>query len=132
MELGFTPEELSKTFNTAMKARDLTTIATALTAAETGHLVLATLYTVDAPETINRIVDVFPAEQQSQIVLQLSNVLVGVLSQTLVPLIGGGRTPACEIMISSTAIKNNICQRQTHMLHSIMEMGRKGTNATGS
>ena len=105
--------------------RDLTTIATAISAAETGHLVFATLHTVDAPETVNRIVDVFPAAQQSQIVLQLSQVLIAVLSQTLVPLIGGGRTVACEIMISNTAIKNNIRQRQTHMLHSIMETGRK-------
>ncbi len=105
--------------------RDLTTIATAISAAETGHLVMGTLHTVDAPETINRIVDVFPHGQQSQIILQLSQVLIAVLSQTLVPLVGGGRVPACEIMITNAAIKNTIRQRQIHMLHSIMEMGRK-------
>ncbi len=105
--------------------RDLTTIATAISAAETGHLVLGTLHTLDAPETLNRIVDVFPHGQQAQIVLQLSQVLVAVLSQTLVPLIGGGRVPACEIMITNAAIKNTIRQRQVHMLHGIMELGRK-------
>ena len=105
--------------------RDLTTIATAISAAETGHLVLGTLHTLDAPETINRIVDVFPHGQQSQIILQLSQVLVAVLSQTLVPLVGGGRVPACEIMISNAAIKNTIRQKQIHMLHGIMELGRK-------
>ena len=105
--------------------RDLTTIATAISAAETGHLVLGTLHTIDAPETIDRIVDVFPHGQQSQIVLQLSQVLIAVLSQVLVPLVGGGRVPACEIMISNVAIKNTIRQRQIHMLHGIMELGRK-------
>ncbi len=105
--------------------RDLTTIATAISAAETGHLVLGTLHTIDAPETIDRIVDVFPHGQQSQIILQLSQVLVAVLSQVLVPLVGGGRVPACEIMISNVAIKNTIRQRQIHMLQGIMELGRK-------
>jgi twitching motility protein PilT len=105
--------------------RDLTTIATAISAAETGHLVLGTLHTIDATETVNRIVDVFPAEQQSQIVLQLSQTLVAVLSQTLVPQIGGGRVPACEIMISNVAVKNTIRQKQIHMLQGIIELGRK-------
>ncbi|MFC1872080.1 type IV pilus twitching motility protein PilT, partial [Chloroflexota bacterium] len=105
--------------------RDLITIATAISAAETGHLVFGTLHTLDAPETINRIVDVFPHGQQEQIVLQLSQVLVAVLSQTLVPLIRGGRVPACEIMISNAAIRNTIRQKQIHMLHGIMELGRK-------
>jgi twitching motility protein PilT len=102
--------------------RDLTTISTAISAAETGHLVLATLHTLDAPETINRIVDAFPPEQQSQIVLQLSEVLLAVCSQTLVPLKKGGRAPACEVMINNTAVKNNIRQKQFYQLHSIMEM----------
>jgi twitching motility protein PilT len=105
--------------------RDLPTISTAISAAETGHLVLGTLHTLDAPETINRVVDVFPPGQQSQITLQLSQVLVAVLSQTLVPLVGGGRVPACEIMISNAAIRNTIRQKQIHMLHGIMELGRK-------
>lgn len=104
--------------------RDLTTISTAISAAETGHLVLATLHTLDAPETINRIVDAFPSEQQSQIVLQLYEVLLAVCSQTLVPLIKGGRAPACEVMINNTAIKNNIRQKQLYQLHGIMEMGK--------
>ena len=102
--------------------RDLTTISTAITAAETGHLVLATLHTIDAAETINRIVDVFPSEQQQQIVIQLSQLLLAVLSQTLVPKIGGGRVVACEIMIATTAIRNNLRKGQAHMLSNIMEV----------
>lgn len=104
--------------------RDLTTISTAISAAETGHLVLATTHTVDASETINRIVDAFPPEQQSQIVSQLSQILIAILSQNLVPLIGGGRTPACEILIANTAIKNNIRKRQFHLLPGIMEVSQ--------
>lgn len=102
--------------------RDLTTIATAISAAETGHLVLATLHTIDAAETINRIVDAFPAEQQPQIVVQLSQLLVAVLSQTLVPLIEKGRVVACEIMIANTAVRNTLRKGQTHLLPSIMEV----------
>jgi twitching motility protein PilT len=102
--------------------RDLTTIATAITAAETGHLVLATLHTVDAAETINRIVDAFPAEQQPQITIQLSQLLLAVLSQNLVPRIGGGRVVACEIMVATTAIRNNLRKGQTYMLPNIMEV----------
>ena len=102
--------------------RDLTTISTALTAAETGHLVLGTLHTLDAAETINRIVDAFPSEQQAQIVLQLSQTLLAVLSQTLVPLIGKGRVPACEVMVNTIPVKNMIRSRQLHQLSGIMEM----------
>jgi twitching motility protein PilT len=104
--------------------RDLTTISTAITAAETGHLVLATLHTIDASETINRIVDAFPSEQQSQITIQLSQLLLAVLSQTLVPKIGGGRIVACEIMIANTAIRNNLRKGQTYMLPNIMEVSQ--------
>jgi twitching motility protein PilT len=104
--------------------RDLTTIATALSAAETGHLVFGTLHTIDAIETVDRIVDVFPSGQQEQIKLQLSQVLLAVLSQTLVPRIGGGRAPACEIMVCTTAIKHLIRDGQIHQLQNAMQLGR--------
>ena len=105
--------------------RDLATIAIAISAAETGHLVLGTLHTIDACETIDRVVEVFPSDQQAQIRLQLSQVLVGVLSQTLVRRIGGGRVPACEIMICNNAVKNLIREGQIHQLHSNIQLGQK-------
>ncbi len=105
--------------------RDLTTIAIAVSAAETGHLVFGTLHTIDAGETIDRVVEVFPAGQQEQIKLQLSQVLVAVLSQTLVRRIGGGRVPACEIMICNSAIKHLIRDGQVHQLYSTMQLGQK-------
>ncbi len=110
--------------------RDLTTIATAITAAETGHLVLATLHTIDASETINRIVDAFPSEQQQQITIQLSQLLVAILSQVLVPKIGGGRAVACEIMIATTAIRNNLRKGQTYLLPNIMEVSHSDRMCT--
>ena len=88
--------------------RDLDTIRTAVTAAETGHLVLGTLHTVDATQTVDRIIDVFPPAQQHQIRLQLSQVIEAVLSQTLVACIGGGRTAALEIMIANSTIRKLI------------------------
>jgi twitching motility protein PilT len=102
--------------------RDLTTIATAISAAETGHLVMATLHTLDATETVNRVVEVFPVGQQEQIKLQLSQVLLAVLSQALVPRIGGGRVPACEIMINNTAIKHLIREGKVHQIFSTIQM----------
>ena len=105
--------------------RDLATIGIAISAAETGHLVLGTLHTLDAGETIDRVVEVFPTGQQEQIRLQLSQVLVAVLSQTLVPRIGGGRVPACEIMVCNTAIKNLIREGQIHQLYSNIQLGQK-------
>ncbi len=105
--------------------RDLTTIAIALSAAETGHLVLGTLHTVDASETIDRVVEVFPGEQQAQIRLQLSQVLLAVLSQRLVPRIGGGRVPALEIMLCTNAIKNLIREGQVHQIYSNVQTGQK-------
>jgi twitching motility protein PilT len=105
--------------------RDLTTIAIALSAAETGHLVLGTLHTVDAIETIDRVVEVFPGDQQHQIRLQLSQVLLAVLSQTLTRRIGGGRVPALEIMVCSMAIKNLIREGQVHKLQGNIQMGQK-------
>jgi len=101
--------------------RDHETIASALTIAETGHLVFATLHTNSAAQTIDRIVDVFPEEQQDQVKLQLSNVLAAVFSQRLVPTIGGGRTPAYELMTASSAIKNTVREGKTHQIDSIIQ-----------
>lgn len=93
--------------------RDLVTIETALTAAETGHLVFATLHTSSAADSIDRVVDVFPAERQRQIRMQLSMTLQAVLSQQLLPCRGGGRTVACELMMVSPAIRNLIREGKT-------------------
>ncbi len=101
--------------------RDSETIATAITAAETGHLVFATLHTNSASQTIHRIVDSFPPEQQGQIRAQLSGSLLGVVSQRLVPRIKGGLIPACEIMLSSTAVANLIRENKIHELDMVIE-----------
>lgn len=100
--------------------RDLESIGTTITVAETGHLVFATLHTNDAPQTVDRIIDVFPAHQQSQIRSQLANILVGVISQRLVPRIGGGRLPGVELMMSNTAVKNVIREGRTYELPNII------------
>ena len=106
--------------------RDLDTIATAITAAETGHLVLSTLHTVSAPQTIDRIVDVFPADQQEQIRLQLSLVLEGVLAQVLLPRAGGrGRVAAFEVMIATDAIRNLIREGKTDQIPTYLQTGRQ-------
>ncbi len=110
--------------------RDLTTIAIAVSAAETGHLVMGTLHTIDAGETIDRVVEVFPSGQQEQIRLQLSQVLLAVVSQTLVRRVGGGRIPACEIMICNTAIKHLIREGQVHQLNSAIQLGQKDGSQT--
>lgn len=96
--------------------RDLETIATALTAAETGHLIFATLHTNNAAQTIHRIVTVFPSEQQDQIRAQLSGSLFGVISQRLIPRIGGGLIPICEVMINTPAVANLIRENKIHEL----------------
>jgi len=101
--------------------RDLETIATALTAAETGHLVFATLHTSSAAQSVHRIIDVFPAEQQNQIRFQLAGSLVGVVSKRLVPRVAGGFAPACEIMINTTAVANLIRENKTHEIGTIIE-----------
>jgi len=88
--------------------RDLETIRNTMTIAETGHLAFATLHTKSAAETVDRIIDVFPSNQQQQIKIQLANVLQGIVSQTLIPKIGGGRVPACEVLIMSDAIRSLI------------------------
>ncbi len=101
--------------------RDLDTISTAITAAETGHLILATLHTNDSVQTIDRIIDIFPAHQQNQIRAQLANVLLGVVSQRLLKKIGGGRVPAVEILVKNIAVENLIRQNQAHQIGTVIE-----------
>ena len=110
--------------------RDLDTISTAIMAAETGHLVLGTLHTIDAAQTVDRIIDIFPPGQQRQIRLQLSQVIEAVLSQALIPRIEGGRIAAFEIMISTTAIRSLIRDEKLHELHSVMQLSSKDGNQT--
>lgn len=106
--------------------RDLDTIATAITAAETGHLVLSTLHTPSAPQSIDRMVDVFPAHQQEQIRLQLSLVLEGVLTQILLPRAGGkGRIAAFEVMIATDAVRNLIREAKTEQIPTYLQTGRQ-------
>lgn len=105
--------------------RDLETIEAALTIAETGHLVFATLHTNSAVQTINRVIDVFPAHQQSQVRAQLSLVLEAVISQTLLPRADkDGRVMACELMIPNAAIRNLIREEKVHQLYSQMQVGQ--------
>jgi twitching motility protein PilT len=101
--------------------RDLDTISTAITAAETGHLILATLHTNDTAQTIDRIVDVFPSHQQNQIRYQLASALIGVVSQRLIPKIGGGRIPAVEIMLNNNAVGNLIRENKIYQIDSVIE-----------
>ncbi len=104
--------------------RDLETISTALTAAETGHLVFATLHTLDAPSTIDRIIDVFPPNQQEQIRIQLGAALQGVVTQQLVPRAdGSGRSVAAEVLVCTPAIQNLIRAAKTHQIYSLMQTG---------
>ncbi|HZT53878.1 MAG TPA: ATPase, T2SS/T4P/T4SS family, partial [Gaiellaceae bacterium] len=107
--------------------RDLETISTALTAAETGHLVFGTLHTQSAPGTIDRMIDVFPAAQQEQIRAQIAGSLQGVITQTLVPTADGrGRVPALEILIPDDAIRNLIRQAKIEQIYSYMQTGSRG------
>ncbi len=104
--------------------RDLETISTALTAAETGHLVFATLHTQSAPTTIDRIIDVFPAEQQDQVRIQLASTLQGVVTQTLLPTADGrGRVAALEILVPDDAVRNLIRQGKVEQIYSVMQTG---------
>jgi len=125
----------SKNFQSALKAvfredanvvlvgelRDLESISIAITAAETGHLIFATLHTNDSPQTIDRIIDVFPSHQQNQVRSQLANSLLGVLSQRLVPKVDGGRIPAIEIMIKNHAVENLIRDGKTYQIDNVIE-----------
>jgi twitching motility protein PilT len=104
--------------------RDLETIGTAITAAETGHLVFATLHTQDAPQTIDRIIDVFPPHQQQQVRVQLSTTLQGVVTQQLVPTTDGlGRVAAVEVLVCTPAVRNLIREGKTHQIYSSMQAG---------
>jgi twitching motility protein PilT len=104
--------------------RDLETISMALTAAETGHLVFGTLHTQDAPQTIDRIIDVFPTQQQEQIRVMLAATLEGVVTQQLVPTAdGSGRAPCAEVLVCTSAIRNLIRMAKTHQIYSLMQVG---------
>ncbi|MHB0914458.1 MAG: type IV pilus twitching motility protein PilT [Thermoleophilia bacterium] len=130
----------TKSFNRALKSvlrqdpdvilvgemRDTETMQTALTAAETGHLVFATLHTQDAPQTIDRIIDVFPPHQQSQVRVQLASTLMGICTQQLMPTVDGlDRVCACEILIPTPAVRNLIREAKTHQIYSVMQTGTK-------
>jgi twitching motility protein PilT len=106
--------------------RDLDTISTAITAAETGHLVFSTLHTIGAASTIDRIIDVFPPYQQTQIRSQLALVLEGVISQQLIPMIEDkGRKAAFEVMLATPAIRNLIREAKTHQIATAIQTNRK-------
>lgn len=103
--------------------RGADTIGTAVTAAETGHLVLSTLHTNNASQTIDRIIDSFPSGQQDQIRVQLSNSLIGIFSQRLIPRISGGRVVAFELLINNSAVANLIREKRTHEIDMVIETG---------
>jgi twitching motility protein PilT len=102
--------------------RDLETISTAIMAAETGHLVLATLHTIDAAQTVDRIIDVFPHDQQRQVRLQLAQVIQAIMCQTLLPKVGGGRVPAFEVMLATSAIRKLIHDEKIWEIPANMEL----------
>lgn len=103
--------------------RDLETISAAITIAETGHLVFATLHTNSAAQSIDRMIDVFPPHQQPQIRAQLANILMAICSQRLVPMIGGGRAVAAEILVATPAVRNIIREGKTHQLDAVIQTG---------
>ena len=129
----------TQTFNAALRAalredpdvilvgelRDLETTSLALTAAETGHLVFATVHTSSAPKTVDRLVDVFPPSQQAQVRTMLSESLLGVITQMLLHKVGGGRAAALEILIGTAAVRNLIREAKTHQIPSAMQVGGK-------
>lgn len=99
------------------------TMSTAVTAAETGHLVFSTLHTNNAAQTVDRIIDSFPANQQDQIRVQLAASLVGILSQRLLPRVSGGLIPACELLVNNNAVSNLIREKRTHEIQTVIETG---------
>ncbi len=106
--------------------RDLETISAALTAAETGHLVFGTLHTQDAPQSIDRVIDVFPPHQQQQVRVQLAGTIAGVVSQQLLPTVDGdGRVVACEVLVATPAVRNLIREGKTHQIYTSMQAGGK-------
>jgi twitching motility protein PilT len=110
--------------------RDLDTISTALTIAETGHLVFATLHTNDAPQAINRIVDSFVGAQQQQVRVQLAACLAGVIYQQLIPAIGGGRVAAFEVLVANTAVRSMIKEGKTDQIRSVLQTGLRDGSQT--
>jgi len=135
LELGRDTESFSSAVRNSLRhdpdiivvgeMRDLETISAAVTAAETGHLVMGTLHTIDATQTVDRLIDVFPYGQQQQMRHQISQVLVGVFSQVLVPRVDKGRVPACEIMIANAAVRNCIREAKTQNLVTVIQVGLK-------
>lgn len=134
-EIGIDTETFSSGLRAALRQdpdvilvgemRDLETISIAITAAETGHLVLGTLHTADAPQTIDRIIDVFPPESQQQVRVQLANVMLGVLAQRLLPTTGGnGRVAAMEVLVNTPAVSNLIRSDKVHQIRSAMQTGK--------
>lgn len=103
--------------------RDLETISAAITIAETGHLVFATLHTNSASQSIDRMIDVFPPHQQPQVRAQLANILMAICSQRLIPSIGGGRTVAAEILVATSAVRNIIREGKAHQLDAVIQTG---------
>jgi twitching motility protein PilT len=132
-EVGIDTESFSAALNSAFRQdvdvilvgemRNTNTISTAVTAAETGHLVYSTLHTNDAAQTINRIIDTFPGDQQGQIRVQLASSLIAIFSQRLIPHIAGGMVPAYELLINNTAVSNLIRENRVHEIPSIIEIG---------
>ena len=130
-ELGFDTHSWTNALRSALREdpntvlvgemRDFETIASAITIAETGHLVFATLHTNSAAQSIDRMVDVFPENQQAQIRMQLSNALEGIISQRLLPAIGGGRVASTEILIATPAVKANVREGKTHLIDNIIQ-----------
>jgi twitching motility protein PilT len=105
--------------------RDLETISIAITAAETGHLVFGTLHTADAPQTIDRIIDVFPPESQQQVRVQLASVLLGVMAQRLLPTLdGNGRIAAIEVLVNTPAVANLVRSEKVHQIRSVLQTGK--------
>lgn len=103
--------------------RDLETIAAAITIAETGHLVFATLHTNSAAQSIDRMIDVFPPHQQPQIRAQLANILQAICAQRLLPAIGGGRVPAAEVLVATSAVRNIVREGKSHQLEAVIQTG---------
>ncbi len=132
-EVGFDTHGFSKALKSAFRQdidvlligemRSPETIEAAITAAETGHLVFSTLHTNNASQTIDRIIDAFPGNQQKQIRAQLSNALTGIFSQRLIPSISGGRVPAYELLINNNAVSNLIREGRVHEIDSVIETG---------
>lgn len=132
-EVGIDTESFQKALNAAFRQdvdvilvgemRNAETIATAVTAAETGHLVYSTLHTNDAAQTINRIIDSFPGDQQSQIRTQLAASLIAIFSQRLIPHVAGGLVPAYELLINNNAVANLIRENRAHEIPSVIETG---------